>query len=76
MFISVQVDLNICVYCRADYGRDEAESGAGEGEAGGGREEADGGRETAGCRRDQEEAVVCQLQEGGHLLLLLEHQLL
>ena len=64
-----------CV-CRADHGRDEAESGAGEREAGGGGEEADGGGEAAGGGRDQEETMVRKLQEGGHLLLLLEHQLL
>lgn len=62
--------------CRADDGWDEAESGAGAGTAGGRGEETDGGGEAAGGGRDQEETVVRQLQEGGHLLLLLEHQLL
>lgn len=61
---------------RAHHGGNEAESRTGKGEAGVGGEEAGGGGEAAGRGRDQEEAVVCQLQEGGHLLLLLEHQLL
>lgn len=62
--------------CRADDGRDEAEPGAGAGAVGGRGEEADGGRKAAGRGRDQKETVVRQLQEGGHLLLLLEHELL
>ena len=61
---------------RADYGGDAAEPGAGAGPAHCRGEEAAGVGEAAGGGRDQEEAVVRQLQEGGHLLLLLEHQLL
>lgn len=62
--------------CRTHDGGDEAEPGAGEGAAGVGGKEAGGRGEAAGRGRDQEKAVVRQLQEGGHLLLLLEHQLL
>ena len=59
-----------------DHGGDVAEPRAGAGPAHCRGEEATGTGEAAGGGRDQEEAVVCQLQEGGHLPLLLEHQLL
>lgn len=68
--------FNFVPNCRTDYGRDEAESGAGERTVGGRSEKADRVREATGSGRNEEETVVRQLQERGHLLLLLEYKLL
>lgn len=62
--------------CRAYNGRNEAKSGTGKREVSVWGKEADRSGEATSRGWDKKEAVVCQLQEGGHLLLLLEHQLL